>query len=62
LIIQTGRHHTDTGQNHAQLALIYDEVANTPPLPDLPIYATEARGLGVAVPVAVQLTEQLPLR
>lgn len=45
-----------------RLLLSVDEAVNTAPLPKLPTYATEARGLGVACVIAVQSTNQMELR
>lgn len=39
-----------------------DEAVNTSPMPDLPTYITEARGLGIACVIAVQSTKQLRIR
>ncbi|WP_432789365.1 TraM recognition domain-containing protein [Brevibacterium sp. K11IcPPYGO002] len=45
-----------------RLLLSVDEAVNTAPLPKLPTYITEARGLGVACVIAVQSTNQMELR
>ncbi|MDP5226903.1 MULTISPECIES: TraM recognition domain-containing protein [Arthrobacter] len=45
-----------------RLLLSVDEAVNTAPLPKLPTYITEARGLGVACVIAVQSTKQMELR
>ncbi|PFG69101.1 TraM-binding TraD/TraG-like protein [Propionibacteriaceae bacterium ES.041] len=45
-----------------RLLLSVDEAVNTAPLPKLPTYITEARGLGVACVIAVQSTRQMKLR
>lgn len=42
--------------------IVVDELANTCPLPSLPTYLTEARGLNIALVGAVQDTSQLALR
>jgi len=45
-----------------RILLSIDEAVNTAPLPKLPTYITEARGLGVACVIAVQSTNQMKLR
>lgn len=45
-----------------RLLLSVDEVVNTCPIPKLPTYVTEARGLGVACVIAVQSTTQMQLK
>jgi type IV secretion system protein VirD4 len=45
-----------------RVLLSVDEAVNTAPLPKLPTYITEARGLGVACVIAVQSTNQMELR
>lgn len=45
-----------------RILLSIDEACNTCPLPKLPTYITEARGLGVACVIAVQSTNQMVLR
>lgn len=45
-----------------RILLSIDEAVNTAPLPKLPTYITEARGLGVACMIAVQSTNQMELR
>lgn len=45
-----------------RILLSVDEAVNTCPLPKLPTYITEARGLGVACVIAVQSTNQMQLR
>lgn len=45
-----------------RLLLSIDEAVNTCPMPKLPTYVTEARGLGVACVIAVQSTTQMQLR
>lgn len=44
------------------LLMVLDEVANSSPLPHLPTWVTEARGLGVRIVAAVQTTAQLTAR
>lgn len=61
-IIQHWRAATERDDPLPMLGMVIDELANTAPLPDLPTYVTEARGLGLAMTVAVQATEQLRLR
>lgn len=46
----------------SRVLLSIDEACNTAPLPKLPTYITEARGLGVACVIAVQSTNQMKLR
>lgn len=45
-----------------RILLSIDEAVNTAPIPKLPTYITEARGLGVACVIAVQSTKQMVLR
>lgn len=45
-----------------RVLLSIDEACNTCPIPKLPTYITEARGLGVACVIAVQSTHQMKLR
>ncbi|TLP73305.1 TraM recognition domain-containing protein [Nesterenkonia sphaerica] len=45
-----------------RVLLSIDEAVNTCPIPKLPTYVTEARGLGVACVIAVQSTKQMTLR
>jgi type IV secretory pathway TraG/TraD family ATPase VirD4 len=61
-LVQAWRARVDTGAEPAPVLLVIDELTNTAPLPNLPTYVTEARGLGVRMLAAVQATEQLALR
>lgn len=45
-----------------RVLLSIDEAVNTAPMPKLPAYITESRGLGVAMVIAVQSTSQMVLR
>lgn len=59
-IIRHWRRGVDRGLPRVLLSI--DELVNTAPIPKLPTYITEARGLGVAVVAAVQSSNQLALR
>lgn len=59
-VIRHWRRGVDRGL--PRLLLSIDEAVNTAPLPKLPTYITEARGLGVACVIAVQSTKQMELR
>jgi type IV secretory pathway TraG/TraD family ATPase VirD4 len=58
-IIRHWRRGVERGLDRVLLSI--DEACNTAPLPKLPTYITEARGLGVAVVAAVQSTTQMEL-
>lgn len=62
--IETVIRHWRRGIEHGlpRVLLSVDEAVNTAPLPKLPTYITEARGLGVACVIAVQSTKQMELR
>lgn len=60
MIIRHWRRGVERGLPRILLSI--DEACNTCPLPKLPTYITEARGLGVACVIAVQSTNQMVLR
>lgn len=62
--IETIIRHWRRGVEHGlmRVLLSIDEAVNTAPIPKLPTYITEARGLGVACVVAVQSSTQMQLR
>lgn len=59
-VIRHWRKGVERGLDRVLLSI--DEAVNTAPLPKLPTYITEARGLGVACVIAVQSTSQMRLR
>lgn len=59
-IIRHWRRGVERGLPRVLLSI--DEAVNTAPIPKLPTYITEARGLGVACVIAVQSTNQMKLR
>lgn len=61
-IVAAWRTDTEAGRDPARVLFAIDEMANTAPMPDLPVWVTEARGLGVSILGAVQTTDQLALR
>ncbi|GAA1769085.1 TraM recognition domain-containing protein [Nostocoides vanveenii] len=60
MIIKHWRRGIERGLPRVLLSI--DEAVNTCPIPKLPTYVTEARGLGVACVIAVQSTNQMQLR
>lgn len=63
-VVETIIRHWRKGVEHGlpRVLLSIDEACNTCPIPKLPTYVTEARGLGVACVIAVQSTHQMKLR
>lgn len=59
-IVRYWRRGIERGLDRVLLSI--DEAVNTCPIPKLPTYVTEARGLGVACVIAVQSTKQMTLR
>lgn len=61
-VVWAWRRATEQQKPRKTLLIAADEIANTAPLPHLPIWVTEARGLGVRIIAATQTTAQLAAR
>lgn len=61
-VVTRWRTATERGEPAPPVLFAIDEMANTAPLPDLPVWVTEARGMGVRIMGAVQTSDQLVMR
>lgn len=61
-IVWKHRRAVEQGNPRPVVLIVADELANTAPLPHLPTWVTEARGLGVRIIAAVQASSQLIAR
>ncbi|WP_412475208.1 type IV secretory system conjugative DNA transfer family protein [Gordonia sp. LUNF6] len=61
-VVWKHRRAVEKGSPRPVVLIVADELANTAPLPHLPTWVTEARGLGVRIIAAVQAFSQLTAR